>query len=264
MAKSTPEEIWRTTLLDGHRQLITLHRVFRHLPSSPRCKMCFAPFGGFGGFVVKPLGFYPSRKNPRLCANCYENMPVGGAEVETAVLFADIRGSSRLAERDGPARYARRLNAFYADCTHILVEHDAIIDKMIGDEVMALFVPGTAGKDFRRKAVSAALDLAARFPASDDPNAIAIGAAVHCGSAYVGNVGGPHAVDLTAIGDTVNLAAHLQAAAKPGEVLITPSLHQAFAPGLAGFAERPVRLKGRDEPFGAYSHAGADAGAPSV
>jgi adenylate cyclase len=246
--------MWRITLLDGHRQLIVLHRLFRHLPSSPRCKMCFSPFGGLGGRLVAPFGFRPSRKNPTLCANCYEDMPLGGAEVETAVLFADIRGSSRLAESDGPAKFAQRLAAFYADCTAILVDHDAIIDKMIGDEVMALFVPGTAGKDFRRKAVEAALALTAHFGTRGaEAGEIAVGAAVHCGPAYVGNVGSAHAADLTAIGDTVNYAAHLQAAARPGEVLISPPLQAALA--LPGFVPHQVVLKGRSEPAAVFSHA---------
>ena len=55
-AKPTPDELWRITLTEGHRGLITLHWLFRHLPSSPRCKMCFSPFAGVGGLTAEEAG----------------------------------------------------------------------------------------------------------------------------------------------------------------------------------------------------------------
>jgi adenylate cyclase len=62
------QEQWRTMLSEGHPQLRWAHRVFRLLPGSPRCKVCFNPFGGLGGKVVALFGFQPSRKNPLICA----------------------------------------------------------------------------------------------------------------------------------------------------------------------------------------------------
>jgi len=62
------QERWRRVLIEGHRPLTLMHRVFRYLPSPPRCKVCFNPFGGMGGKLVGLLGFRPSRKNPRICA----------------------------------------------------------------------------------------------------------------------------------------------------------------------------------------------------
>ncbi len=60
---------WHRILVEGHHPALSvLHRIFRHLPSPPRCKVCFNPFGGIGGKLVGLFGFRPSRKNPRICA----------------------------------------------------------------------------------------------------------------------------------------------------------------------------------------------------
>jgi adenylate cyclase len=251
-AKAADE--WRKLLIEGHQPLWLMQHIFRFLPSAPRCKVCHNPFAGLGGTIVGWFGFTRSRKNPQLCSRCCDGLPVGGAEVETAILFADIRGSSRIAADDGPVKFAQKLNRFYAEVTEILVRHDAIIDKMIGDEVMALFVPGIAGADFRTKAVAAALDLTHRFGlVHPHETGIAVGAAVHCGPAYVGNVGSDYAVDLTALGETVNLAAHLQAAAGPGELLLTSSARDASKGRFPKSVERSVMLKGRTEPLSVFA-----------
>ena len=76
--------------------------MLRSLPSSPRCGICGAPFAGFGSRLVRPLGYRPSRKNPNLCATCVESAPPGGMTTEAGVLFADIRGFTRLSEQRDP------------------------------------------------------------------------------------------------------------------------------------------------------------------
>ncbi len=68
-------------------------------------------------------------------------MPRGGAEVDIAVLFADVRGSTGLGERMGATAFAALLYRFYRTATDGLLAHNAVIDKMVGDEVMALFFP---------------------------------------------------------------------------------------------------------------------------
>jgi adenylate cyclase len=85
-------------------------------------------------------------------------LPPGGAELDIAILFADVRGSTQLGERLGPAEYASLLNRFYKAATETLIRHDAIIDKLIGDEVMALFIPGFCGPNYstRRTTLSRA------------------------------------------------------------------------------------------------------------
>jgi len=66
--EQTPEERWHRILVEGHPKMTWAHRIFRHLPSPPRCKVCFNPFGGIGGKIAGLAGFRPSRKNPRICA----------------------------------------------------------------------------------------------------------------------------------------------------------------------------------------------------
>src|SRR3954447_24027976 len=121
-----------------------LPRAFRwtmwHMPSDPRCRLCKAPYGGLGGRVMRRFGFGPSRKNATLCNTCFEKAPMGGVEMEIGVLFADVRGFTSLAEGMAPEAVAGLLNRFYAAATEVL-SRGAIIDKLVGDEVMALYVP---------------------------------------------------------------------------------------------------------------------------
>ncbi|HKX10118.1 MAG TPA: adenylate/guanylate cyclase domain-containing protein [Stellaceae bacterium] len=236
------EERWRRLLIDGHRRLRIAHLVFRHLPSPPRCKVCHNPFDGVGGRLIRLLGYARSRKNPSLCTRCCDRLPPGGAEVDIAVLFADVRGSTALAERLGPSSYAVLMNGFYHNATEVLVRYDAIIDKLVGDEVMALFIPGICGPHYRRRAAEAAFALVQAV--GDVP----IGAAVHSGIAYVGNVGGEGVVDFTALGDTVNTAARLASVAAAGEVLLSEAVFGAIAAQCADLECRTLTLRGKEAP----------------
>src|SRR5438270_3160211 len=157
MAETDAE--WQKILTEGHRGLVLSRHFWRHIPSAPRCKVCGNPFGGVGGRIARWGGWAPSRKNPNLCARCCDGLPVGGAEVDVAMLFADVRGSTGLGEQIGASEFARLLNRFYAAATDVLLRHDGLIDKLIGDEAMALFIPGVAGPDYRRRALAAALDM---------------------------------------------------------------------------------------------------------
>ena len=115
-------------------------RVLRALPASPRCGICGAPFAGFGARLVRPLGYRQSRKSPTLCDTCVEASPPGGMTLQTGVLFADIRGFTSLSERSDPAAVSALLRRFYAAAEDVLFP-EALIDKLIGDEVMALYLP---------------------------------------------------------------------------------------------------------------------------
>src|ERR1700738_1409568 len=154
-----PTDQWQRVLTEGHTSLVRARRLFRHLPSAPRCKMCNNPFGGPVGRVLGAAGWKPSRKNPNLCTRCCDALPQGGAEVDIAVLFADVRGSTGIGERAAAADFAALLNRFYAAATQALLRHSAVIDKLIGDEVMAFFVRGISGAEYRRQAVDAGMEL---------------------------------------------------------------------------------------------------------
>jgi adenylate cyclase len=244
------DRAWRKLLVEGHEPILLAHRFFRYLPGPPRCKLCHNPFGGIGGKLVGLFGFKPSRKNPSLCARCCDVLPQGGAEVDIAVLFADVRGSTALGEKLGPRAFATTLNRFYHVATETLIQHDAIIDKLIGDEVMALFIPGICGSEYRRRAAEAAIALlrAVGYGELGGPW-IPIGAGVNSGHTYVGNVGGHGVVDFTALGDPVNTAARLAASAGAGEALLSESVYVAVAGQLPNLEQRALALRGKEAPF---------------
>jgi adenylate cyclase len=230
-----------------------LYRVLKMVPSDPRCKDCNGPFHGVGGAVLRMTGFRRSSLNPRYCNYCDELLKVhtGGAEVELAMLFADVRGSSRLAEEMSVSEFGRLINRFYKATTDVLVESDALIDKLIGDEVAALYVPGIAGPDYPRRAVTAA-DALLRATGHDDPGGpwIPVGVGVHVGVAYVGAVGARDGMtDITALGDAVNTAARLASHAGPGELLVSEEACEAAGINTALLESRQLELKGKTEPF---------------
>jgi adenylate cyclase len=229
----------------------TLSRVLRALPSSPRCGICGAPFAGFGGRLVRPLGYRPSRKSPNLCATCVEASPPGGMTTDAGVLFADIRGFTRLSEERDPEEVSALLRRFYASAEHVLFP-EAVIDKLIGDEVMALYLP-MYGR-FEEAApvmLEHARGLLRAVGYGDGGTPFAeIGIGLDYGEAFVGNVGRSSLHDFTAIGDVVNVASRLQGQARGGEIVASSRLVERLdeSPG-----ERlELTLKGKAEPVVAY------------
>ncbi|MGI8927312.1 MAG: adenylate/guanylate cyclase domain-containing protein [Tepidiformaceae bacterium] len=240
-------EEWRKILIDGHRPMLFMRSVFRHLPSAPRCKVCSNPFGGLGGKAVGLFGFKRSRKNPNVCSACCDNLPPGGAEVDIAVLFADLRGSTTTGASINATAFARLMNRFYGTATEVLLKHDALIDKLIGDEVMALFIPGVAGPRYRQRACDAGMSLLKAIGAEGGREPwLPLGIAVHAGTAYVGNVGAGGVVDFTALGDTINTAARLQSVAAPGELVLSEEAYGS-ASGLPEGERRTVPIRGKSE-----------------
>jgi len=233
---------WQRLLVDGYEPLKKAQRVFRRLPHDPRCKLCQNPFAGVGGKLVGLMGRKPSRKSPNLCQACFDMLPSGGIEIDIGVVFADVRGSTSIGQHSTATEFAGRLNRFYKTATDVLIHHDGLIDKLIGDEVMALFISGIAGPDYRRKAARAALELAAAV--GDLP----VGVAANAGIAFVGNVGSGTVMDFTALGDAVNIGARLQSYASPGEVVLAADLYGLVAADHPNVRSERVEVRGRDEP----------------
>ncbi len=227
-------------------------RVMRRLPSEPRCALCGAPYGGVGGRIMSRAGFGPSRKNPRLCDTCFEKAPMGGVEMEAGILFADVRGFTGLAESLPPDEVASLLNRFYAAASAVLCRH-AIIDKLVGDEVMALYLPGLFAADPAEHMLADAVSLldAAGYGSPDGPW-LKLGVGVDIGDAYVGNVGAGDVKDFTAIGDVVNTAARLQAEAASGQVVISSRLAPRAGRAAARATPKDLVLKGKSAPEHAH------------
>jgi adenylate cyclase len=222
--------------------------LYSHLPSPPRCKGCTRPFGGPGGVIMRALGRGPWTKNAKYCGDCFRllRQSHGGAEVECSLLFADVRGSTALAEQMRPRDFTRIMGRFYDTATQVLVGHDAIVDKFVGDEIVAIFVPSMAGATHARVAVGAAIELLRQtgHGGSGDPW-VPVGARVNTGEAYVGVIGEGPDTELTAMGDEVNTTARLASAASAGEILVTDAAIAGSGLDVGAFERRSLTLKGK-------------------
>lgn len=186
---------------------------------------------------MRMIGLGPWEKNPKYCRGCYQDIDAhhGGAEVELSMLFADVRGSTGIAEGMSPLNYSKLLNRFYEVAADLLVDREAIVDKFVGDEVVGLFVPGMAGLDHAARAIDAARSLlVATGHGSTGGSWIPVGVGVHTGVAFVGSVGDRGVTDFTALGDAVNTAARVASMAGPGETLVTRAAAEAARLGGGG------------------------------
>lgn len=143
----------------------------------------------------------------------------------------------------------------FEGCTGILLGHDAIVDKLLGDAVMAVFGAPIIRPDHAHQAVSAALTIretaAAAFPADWTDACLRIG--INSGVAFVGRVGSGDIKDYTAVGDVVNVAQRLQTEAEPGEILVSESVYRHVQGDYPGSERRVLSVKGRVEPVTAYA-----------
>jgi adenylate cyclase len=177
----------------------------------------------------------------------------GGTELEISMLFADISGSTALAEGMRAAEFSRLLNRFYKQSTQALIRTDAYIDKFVGDEVIGLYFPLFAGKNHAAAAVQAAREMLRVAEANHAAGlALPIGIGVHTGVAYVGTVSGTEGsvTDITALGDNVNITARLASQAAGGEALISDAAYAAAGLDFANVEQRQLELKGKSERIG--------------
>lgn len=240
-------EVWRRLLTGEDPSLLRVRRFWRHVPAAPRCKVCASPFHGVGGAAARVMWHGPIANNPLLCKACFGQLSghQGGAELEISVLFADVRGSTGLAERISGSAFRDLLQGYYKLAANEIDSHGGIIDKFLGDGVMALFVPVLTGENHAGRAIAtgrAILDgveqkgLAAR--------GLMVGAGIHTGEAFVGVVGADEKLDFTALGDTVNVAARLGGIAGPGELLVSRTAWDMAGEGVPP-AERETDIAGR-------------------
>jgi adenylate cyclase len=258
MARQSPEEKWREVLMGEARGHICwspwMRRISRAIPSEPRCKLCDHPFGRPGSYgQILGIG-RPSGLNRRICSFCIRALQKqpGGAEIELSFLFADVRGSTSLAETMPAEEFSRLMARFYGTAAKVVDNLNGIVDKFVGDEVVALFIPGFAGPDHATDAVMAAAELMAATREDDDEPWVQVGAGVHTGLAYVGTVGEGDTFDFTALGDSVNTAARLASAAAAGEILISKAAASAAELETAGLESRLLELRGRAESVEAF------------
>lgn len=249
------EAFWREFLTRGDAMEGKVRRVFKHIPDRPRCTLCAAPFAGFGAPFMRMIGKRPSDKNPTMCTSCFEFMVRhhGGAEIDCSFLFADVRGSTTIAEGMSSTTFRELLDRFYGVASAIVFEHDGSVDKFVGDELVAIYFPLLSGVMHTERAIATARALlrATGHDSSEGPW-LPLGAGVHTGPAWVGAVGEGAHTELTALGDTVNTTARLAAVAIAGEIIV--SADAARAAGLdENLPQRFLDLKGKRAPTAVIS-----------
>jgi adenylate cyclase len=227
-----------------------MRHLFRLIPHEPRCKLCAAPFHGVGAPVMRIIGKAPAVQNPGICGQCFTFMSQhhGGAEIEGTHLFADIRGSTTLAEQMSGAEFRALIDRYFAVGTKAIFEHDGAVDKLLGDGIVAYFVPLFSGQQHAALAIEAgrALLHATGHGEAGGPW-VPVGVGIATGVAWVGAVGDETRTDLTTLGDVVNTAARLGGVAEAGEMLVT--VETATAADLEPTLERrSLELKGKGNP----------------
>ena len=178
---------------------------------------------------------------------------IGGAEIELTLLFADVRGSTRLGERMKPAEFSQLIGRFFSVTSHILLNTHAWVDKLVGDQVIGMYIPYFVGPSPERVAINApglcCMPLGTEkvgVPGSE------VGVGIHSGTAFVGTVGSSDAAtDITVLGDVPNVAARLSSAAASGEILMSASTYSksGLSPDLE---KRLLDLKDKSWPLTVY------------
>ena len=260
------ELVWRTYLMTGGfpkhlRQDWFEWKVWRPLvrllPKSPRCRICYYPFKGAGGSLSKLLfGIEPSKMNPQLCNVCerFATKFQGGTEIEVSMLFADVRGSTGMAEEISPVDFSQQINRFYRATTEVLFRHNALVEKLIGDEVVGFFVPGFAGPEHAGIAVEAGRQIL-KTTGHGAPSGpwIPVGVGVHTGMAYIGSANAAGGMsDISLFGDAVNTTARLTSLASIGEMIISETTRSKAGLQPEGMEARHLHLKGRKQAVDAW------------
>ena len=181
------------------------------------------------------------------------NIKLGGENKDIAVLFVDIRGFTPLSESLPPEKVVEILNRYLNLTTNAVFKNSGTLDKFIGDATMAVFNAPFDLEDYEYKAVCAAFDIVAGAKELEEVcmekygRKVAFGVGVNCGEAVVGNIGCDFRMDYTAIGDTVNTAARLEANAKAGQVLISQKIYYRLKDRIKVNEVGVIPLKGKSE-----------------
>jgi adenylate cyclase len=249
--------IWRAVFSGEHPELKRGRKIFRLISTTAhnRCRLCYAGFDGFSAPLMRALGRAQWQRNPHYCEKCESVLAdqLGGAEIEIAMLYADVRGSTELAARLGPTKFAALMQRFFRTAIKVFTWTDAIVDKMVGDEVIGIYVPCLTGSNYRKSAVEAGLKLLHATGHADPAGPwLSIGVGVHSGETFMGSIGVEGGnYQFAALGDPMNFGARLVGAAKGGELIMSEPVWQDVSSRISA-EPRSLLLKGYSEPVKAY------------
>ena len=223
------------------------------------------PLHGVFSVPFRLFGIRPSRMNPNTCTICElmftKVMKARKITIDATILFADLRGYTSLSQSQSSEAVSGLLDAFYDECAHAIWERDGLLNKTIGDAVMAIFNFPIRHGDHPRQAVLAAQEIQRRWNTRRESLGeelglaraeLGVGIGIHCGELSFGEFGRSHR-DLTAIGTVVNLASRAQSAAAAGEILVTQAVYERAGSELAGSRPQQRELKGFEGPTTLYA-----------
>jgi adenylate cyclase len=177
----------------------------------------------------------------------------GGTELDVSMLFADVRGSTSLAETMSPSEFSSSLDSFFRLAFDAIDSEDGVVDHIVGDGVMAFWVPGFVGERHTQTAVAAGRKLLAALGQQGELGArFPVGIGVHTGQAYAGVVGETGSLNFTILGDVPNTTARLGSAAKGGELVMSDDIVRLAGIEIDGLERRFLTLKGKTEPVAAW------------
>lgn len=183
-----------------------------------------------------------------------DSFKLGGVMQTITVLFADIRGFTRLSEHASPEKIVQLLNRYFSAMTDIIFAHGGTLDKYLGDGLMALFGAPTATPKDAGNALSAAVAMQRRLLGinvelrAEGFAEIGVGMGLHTGEVTVGYIGSERRSEYTAIGDTVNTASRLESNAKGGEILISDATAKAAHSRYQLKPREAITVKNREQP----------------
>ena len=201
---------------------------------------------------------------------------LGGEAFQVTVLFADIRNFTTISEHLRPHEVVEMLNTYFTRVCEPILEQGGMVDKFIGDAVMAVFGAPAPHADHARRAIKSALAMAQkaqefsywmaqRFGGRELP-AFAIGIGLHAGEAVVGNIGSPKRLEFTSIGDTVNTASRLEGLTKElgWTIVVSSETIKAAGPGVVTGRREKLKVKGRQESVEVFELLGLEAEEPNI
>ena len=183
----------------------------------------------------------------------------GGVSRVATVMFIDIRGFTAMSERTPPGDVLQMLNEYFEIVVATVFRHEGTVDKFMGDEIMVIWGAPVDHSDDPIRAVRAALEIKTELKrfnhnrAAENKPVVKIGIGINTGTLVAGYIGSSQTMSYSVIGDTVNTASRLCAAAKEGQILIAENTHNSLG-GLFETVEiEPVRAKGKYEPIRVFN-----------
>ena len=183
-----------------------------------------------------------------------DSFKLGGVLQTITVLFADIRGFTRISEHAAPEKIVHLLNRYFSAMTDIIFAHGGTLDKYLGDGLMALFGAPTVTPKDAANAIATAVAMQRRMLSINDElreegfPEIGIGIGLHTGEVTVGYIGSERRSEYTAIGDAVNTASRLESNAKAGEILVSEVTAKAAHSRYQLAPREPISVKNREQP----------------